>query len=96
MAFLKPGPVLAVPSYMHIPALIVSLLLSLMADGDRQRPPRPPREAVEACEDLEAGEECAFEGRDQETVTGTCFTPDQDKPLACRPDDAPEPPPRDR
>ncbi len=84
---------------MHIPALIVSLLLSFMAQpgADRpggERPGHPPREAVDACEDLEAGEACAFEGRDQENVTGTCFTPDEEKPLACRPDDAPEPPPR--
>lgn len=46
--------------------------------------PRPPPEALAACQGKAADAACSFshEGR---TMTGTCFTPASDKPLACRP-----------
>jgi len=57
-----------------------------------QRPPRPPREAVEACEGKASGAACSFVGRENQSLAGTCFAPpvkgDSDKgppPLACRP-----------
>ncbi|MCA9682046.1 MAG: hypothetical protein KC457_07600 [Myxococcales bacterium] len=57
--------------------------------GPGHRP--PPPEALEACVDMEAGEACAFIGREGDTIEGTCFTPSQDKPLACRPSQPPPP-----
>ena len=48
----------------------------------------PPPEALAACEGRSAGDACSFE-RDDEEVEGTCFTPADDKPLACRPSEAP-------
>jgi hypothetical protein len=64
---------------------------SASADPGGDCPPRPPREAVEACADKASGDSCSFEGREGEAVTGSCFSPEADKPLACRPD---HPPPR--
>ena len=58
--------------------------------GGNGHPP-PPREAIDACSDKDSGDDCSFSGRDDETVSGSCFTPADDKPLACRPD---SPPPR--
>lgn len=54
---------------------------------ERCPPPRPPKVAVEACASRAAGDACAFDD-DGHHVTGTCFTPDDDKPLACKPEDA--------
>ncbi len=57
-----------------------------------QRPPRPPREAVDACQGKASGAACSFVGRENQSLAGTCFAPpakgDRDKgppPLACRP-----------
>ncbi|KIG19296.1 hypothetical protein DB30_03852 [Enhygromyxa salina] len=79
---------------MTITALLLeSFLFALLASppggsgGDH--PPRPPREAVEACVDKASGDACSFEGREGETVDGSCFTPEDDKPLACRPEQPP-------
>ncbi|XWN30541.1 MAG: YHYH protein [Devosia sp.] len=59
----------------------------------RERGPRrgPPREAISACEGLDAGASCAFQGpRGERTISGTCRdTPRGDR--ACVPDDAPPP-----
>ncbi len=87
------GPLLAQHSSMHVPAIFAALLSLVLVrpdgGGDGERPPRPPAEALEACEELEAGDACSFEGRNDETVEGTCFTPGDDKPLACRPSNPP-------
>ena len=57
-----------------------------------QRSPRPPREAVDACQGKASGAACSFVGRENQSLAGTCFAPpakgDRDKgppPLACRP-----------
>ena len=75
--------------------LLLLLMLSGAAvaqDGQGKRGERrgPPPEALEACEGKAAGEACAFEGRRGEAVEGQCFTPDEERPLACRPERAPE------
>lgn len=49
----------------------------------------PPPEALEACSAAVSGDPCSFEGRRGETLDGTCEAP-EDKPLACRPANAPE------
>lgn len=60
------------------------------SDGDRRdRPPPPPAEAIEVCEGAAAGDACSFSGRDGETLSGQCWRPSAEVPLACRPDDAP-------
>lgn len=55
----------------------------------------PPPEALAACQGKSAEAACSFshEGRN---LTGTCFTPASDKPLACRPAGGPPkgPPPQ--
>ena len=50
---------------------------------------RPPKEAVEACQSKSAGSGCSFTGREGQTMSGECFTPEQSKPLACRPNHQP-------
>lgn len=58
------------------------------AQSGHRRPPRPPQEAIEACANKKADDACSFEGRDG-TVEGRCFSPDDARPLACRPDRPP-------
>lgn len=52
----------------------------------------PPPEALAACQGKSAGAACSFNcpppHQDQQ-VSGTCFTPGGDKPLACRPSHGP-------
>ena len=45
----------------------------------------PPPQALEACEALVEGDACAFTGRNDEQLNGTCFSP-RDEILACRPE----------
>lgn len=56
--------------------------------GDERRPRRPPQEALDACADKSSGDSCSFEGPDG-TISGTCFAPSEDLPVACRPQNAP-------
>jgi hypothetical protein len=62
----------------------IALVVAQPQSGDQRGPPRPPREALAACQGKSAGASCSFshDGRSRE---GTCFTPAADKPLACRP-----------
>jgi hypothetical protein len=46
-----------------------------------------PAEAIAACKTLTAGQACSFSGQ-RGTETGTCWAP-SDKPLACKPANAP-------
>lgn len=65
--------------------LCAPLLLSAAeGQGQGRRPPPPPQEALDACEDLAQGDACSFEGKNG-AVEGTCFSPDDAHPLACRP-----------
>ena len=57
------------------------------ANQERQQR-RPPPAAIEACAAAVQGDRCTFAGRNNEQVEGSCFAP-ADKPLACRPDNAP-------
>ena len=58
--------------------------------GQGGGPRRPPPEALAACQGKAADAPCSFshEGR---SMTGTCFTPASDKPLACKPAGGPPP-----
>lgn len=81
-----------------IAGLFFMSLSALAQEGGQERgecPRRPPPEALAACEGKSAGTSCQFshEGRD---VSGTCFTPASDRPLACRPEGGPPGPPQDR
>jgi hypothetical protein len=52
-------------------------------NGDRPPPPHLPREAVEACAELQEGASCSVSRRGQ-TVSGKCHKgPDGQGPLAC-------------
>lgn len=55
---------------------------SLAQKGERKG---PPQEALTACEGLSQNDQCTFNGRDGE-MSGLCFAPSDDKPLACRPE----------
>lgn len=57
------------------------------AGGEGHRP--PPPEALQACKSLASGAACKFTSP-QGSLTGSCWAP-QDRPLACRPKDAPAP-----
>ncbi len=50
----------------------------------------PPKEALEACSGKKSGEACTFTGRNKENLTGTCWSPETSKPLACKPANHPE------
>ena len=59
---------------------------STMAQGDQRGGRRgPPPEAINACSGKSAGAACSFNGRNDEQLRGTCFSP-QDNDLACKPD----------
>ncbi|MEZ4703697.1 MAG: hypothetical protein R3A11_00595 [Bdellovibrionota bacterium] len=53
--------------------------------SDRQHHRKPPKEALDACQSKQAGDPCSFEGM-HGNVSGTCFTPETSKPLACKPE----------
>ena len=52
--------------------------------GPNRPPPRPPAEAIDACKGKASGDSCSFESP-HGAVSGTCWAPRQDLPLACRP-----------
>jgi hypothetical protein len=58
--------------------------------GGQNGPHRgPPPAAIDACKGKAAGAQCSFVGRNNQTLTGTCFVPpaigQNGMPLACRP-----------
>lgn len=61
-------------------------------DGPRDHRAGPPPQAMAACESLNSGDSCSFTGKHGQ-ASGSCWAPN-DKPLACRPTNAP--PPRER
>ncbi len=81
---------------MHFVAAFCLGVVILGASVAYGRPPGPPpNEAIEACENAEPGDACSFEGKDG-VLEGTCFSPREDLPLACRPKDARPPRPSAR
>lgn len=44
----------------------------------------PPQEAIYACANSSAGQQCEFSGK-RGTESGICFTPKESLPLACKP-----------
>lgn len=77
-------------AYFRHAALALASLVSLAAWAQPAAPQGrsgPPAEAIAACQDLKAGNECAFTAP-RGKVTGSCWAP-EGKPLACRPKDAP-------
>jgi hypothetical protein len=63
------------------------LLLAQSAEG-QGGPRKPPKEALEACKSLSAGQACSFSSS-RGAVNGACWAP-EGKPLACKPKDAPD------
>lgn len=45
----------------------------------------PPPQAISACQGQSSGAPCSFVGRHNNSLTGNCYTPDANHPLACRP-----------
>lgn len=71
--------------------IVLTTLLSLtsfVTSAQQQQQGRgkrkPPREAIDACTQLKSGASCSFEHRSR-SMTGVCFTPKSDRPLACKP-----------
>jgi len=58
--------------------------------GQGERGGRPPREALEACANVEPQSACEFSGRDGKSVQGTCMSPKSGVPLACVPANMPK------
>ncbi len=54
---------------------------------------KPPREAIEACDQVSSGSQCSFTDPKGNNVSGTCFAPQDDLPLACKPEGGGPPPP---
>ena len=52
--------------------------------GERRGP--PPKEALAACENNSVGDACSFTSSRHGELSGVCFTPQEDKPLACKPE----------
>ena len=52
--------------------------------GGPHRGPPPP-EALAACQGHAPGAVCNFNDREGKALSGTCFSPQADRPLACRP-----------
>lgn len=52
--------------------------------NDHVRCPPPPQ-AIDACKEKASGAACSFVGRNNKELTGTCFSPNPERPLACRP-----------
>ena len=75
----------------HLKVLVAGMFLCTIAlansqdNGERRMRKGPPPEAREACEGKAAEAACEFEGR-RGSVSGTCFSPKTDLPLACRPE----------
>lgn len=65
-------------------SLFSGALLAQAPNGGGERP-KPPAEAIAACQSLKGGQNCTFSSP-QRTVTGNCWAP-EGKPLACRPKD---------
>ncbi len=55
------------------------------AQGGGEHHHRPPPAAIAACKGLASGAGCSFVGRENQNLGGTCFSPNTDRPLACRP-----------
>ena len=55
----------------------------------RHKKRKPPREAVDACKDKSSGDSCSFTSPRHGELKGTCWAPDADKPLACKPKNPP-------
>ncbi|MFW2589390.1 hypothetical protein [Sagittula sp. SSi028] len=62
----------------------MTILDSTQLAQSKQRPQRPPQEAIEACQDKKSGDACSFDGRDG-TESGTCVSPQSNVPPACAP-----------
>ncbi|MBL0212808.1 MAG: hypothetical protein IPQ07_02880 [Myxococcales bacterium] len=74
-------------------ALFITALPFAIANADRPPPPRPPKEAFEACARLKAGDACTVT-LGTHTLSGVCATgPDGTGALACKPEHPPGPPP---
>lgn len=58
-------------------------------EGEGKGHRRPPKKALEACVGKASGTTCQFAGRQGEQVTGTCWAPKADLPLACKPSHSP-------
>jgi len=77
---------------LSVQLLIVVMLSSsevvAQHDRGRRRPPRPPKEAIDACIGKKEGDSCEFRTPDGKTIRGTCRR--INGILACVPDQPPE------
>lgn len=52
--------------------------------GDGGKKASTPQ-AIAACHGKSSGASCSFVGRNNNSLSGRCFTPNADRPLGCRP-----------
>lgn len=50
----------------------------------------PPPESLAACKEKKNGDTCSFQGREGETIDGTCTSPETKLPLGCKPNKSPD------
>ncbi len=75
------------PALIAIAALSASVIAQAQPQGQGNRPPGPPPEALKVCEAKKSGDACHFttpRGKED----GSCWAP-EGRPLACRPKGAP-------
>ncbi len=86
---------------MNYKMILISLTVLLiyipaLAQTPERRPRRgPPPEAVQACKQLKMGDRCSFVSPHGK-LSGSCWRPNDNLPLACRPDGHRQPPPRQK
>ncbi len=66
-------------------AIVTSSALHAQQRKEQSGKRTPPKVAVEACANSSAGQQCSFEGK-RGSESGTCFSPSEERPLACKPD----------
>ncbi|MCP4489463.1 MAG: hypothetical protein GY820_19440 [Gammaproteobacteria bacterium] len=76
-----------------IASLLVMLGLAIPGFSQNAGHRKPPKNALEACSQASSGSQCSFSGRGGENVSGSCFAPQDDVPLACKPEGGRPPPP---
>lgn len=51
----------------------------------------PPLAAITACKGKKSEEACIFSGPNSDRIQGKCFSPEEGKHMACRPNEMPRP-----
>ena len=73
----------------HVTFALLTILFTqsgYTANGANNGHRGPPPEAIDACASQSEGDSCSFAGRDDQQLSGVCFTPPDRDTLACKPE----------